>query len=133
MEDTLRWHWSADGAYSSRSAYAALLLGQSAVLGAMELWKMRAPNNYRLFMWLALLGRCWTAERRQRHGLQATSSCTLCLQETELIDHLLVQCMFSREVWFKVFRGFGWHSLAPFPNHLFAAWWSTIRKRIPKI
>jgi hypothetical protein len=80
-DGTHHWHWSADGAYSSCSAYAALMLGQLTMLGARELWKTRAPNNCRFFVWLALLGRFWTAKRRHHHGLQASSSCILCYQK----------------------------------------------------
>jgi hypothetical protein len=69
VHDQLVWRWSPNGCYSSRSAYAALMLGQSFVLGSKELWKTRAPNNYRFFVWLVLLGRCWTADRLHRHGL----------------------------------------------------------------
>jgi hypothetical protein len=77
VEDTLHWRWSTDGVYSSRSAYAALLLGQSAVLGNKELWKTKAPNKCRFFIWLALLGRCWTVERRRVmvYNLAARASC----------------------------------------------------------
>jgi hypothetical protein len=34
-------------------------------------------------------------------------------QEPELIYHLRVQCVFSREVWFLPLRRGGWESLAP--------------------
>jgi hypothetical protein len=131
-EDRLEWRWSPDGSYSSRSAYAALMLGQSAVLGTKELWKTRAPNNCHFFVWLALHGRCWTAERLHRHGIRTNSSCILCCQDAETINHLLVQCVFSREIWFKVLRRCGWHGVAPTQDHLFAVWWTTSRKCVPK-
>jgi hypothetical protein len=131
-KDRLEWRWSPDGSYSSRSAYAALMLGQSAVLGTKELWKTSPPNNCRFFVWLALHGRCWTAERLHRHGIRTDSSCILCCQDAETINHLLVQCVFSREIWFKVLRRCGWHGVAPAQGHLFAVWWTTSRKRVPK-
>jgi hypothetical protein len=31
---------------------------------------LRASPKVRFFFWLALHGRCWTANRRMRHGLQ---------------------------------------------------------------
>jgi hypothetical protein len=49
-EDRLEWRWSPDGSYSSCSASAALMLGQSAVLGTKELWKTRGPNNCHFFV-----------------------------------------------------------------------------------
>jgi hypothetical protein len=56
--DRLKLRWMANGSYSSRSAYAALLLGQATVLEAKELWKARAPNKCSFFVWLVLLNRC---------------------------------------------------------------------------
>jgi hypothetical protein len=50
--------WSASGAFSSRSAYRALFLGQAAVLGASQLWKVMVPDEYHFFMWLVLYGHC---------------------------------------------------------------------------
>jgi hypothetical protein len=126
----LRWRWSADGIYSSCSVYAALLLGQASALGAKELWKTKAPNSCRFFIWLVLLGRCWTNERRFRHGLCSSSSCTLCCKRSESIDHLAVQCVFAREVWFRVLRGFGWQQFVPTEQDFFAIWWSRVRKQV---
>jgi hypothetical protein len=81
---------------------------------------------------LRLLGRCWTAERRQRHGLQSSADCALCSQESETISHLLVQCVFSREIWFKVFRRFEWQQLCPAQDDCLAPWWLRSRQLIPK-
>jgi hypothetical protein len=66
----------------SRTPYATLFLGQTAVYGAKQLWKVRAPAKCGVFVWLALQDKCWTAERRQRHRLQNDNSCALCLQQT---------------------------------------------------
>jgi hypothetical protein len=50
VEDTLLWRWSALGKYSASSAYNAMFLGQTQVLGAKELWKVKAPNKCRFFV-----------------------------------------------------------------------------------
>jgi hypothetical protein len=47
-----------------------------------------------------LLGRCWTSLRLQQHGLDNDGPCALCLQCSECLDHLLVGCSYSRQVWF---------------------------------
>jgi hypothetical protein len=74
VPDQLQWRWSANGAYLSCSAYAALLLGQITIPGAQVLWNSRAPNKCQFFVWLALLRCCWTADRRCRRGLQTDNS-----------------------------------------------------------
>jgi hypothetical protein len=66
--------------------------------GAKELWKARAPNKCRFFVWLVLHGRCWTSDRLFKHGLQSYRDCTLCSQGPEDLNHLLLTCSFSREV-----------------------------------
>jgi hypothetical protein len=70
-------------------------------------------------------------ERRRRHGLQDDDDCAFCSQLAESIDHLLVGCPFSREVWFKCFRRIGWHGMAPTARvDGFALWWLRTRKRL---
>jgi hypothetical protein len=68
-QDKLTWTWSASGHFSMSSAYLAMFLGQSSVLGAKELWKIKAQGKCLFFGWLVLLGRFWTFERLQRHSL----------------------------------------------------------------
>ena len=57
----------------------------------------------------------------------------LCAQLPETIDHLLICCSFSRDIWFRLLRKFGWEAvtLDPQVNNL-AIWWIAARKRIPK-
>jgi hypothetical protein len=38
------WWWCPSGCYSSKSAYEVMFRGQSAVLGAKEVWKIKALN-----------------------------------------------------------------------------------------
>jgi hypothetical protein len=90
MEDKLLWRWSSSEAYSANSAYKAMFLEQSSILGTKEVWKTKAPNKCRFFAWLVLLGRNWTSERLWRHGLRDDAACALCSHESETVDHLLV-------------------------------------------
>ena len=61
------------------SAYGAMFLGASLPLSAKEIWKTAAPLRLRFFFWLVLHGRCWTAERRRRHGLQRPTILASCV------------------------------------------------------
>jgi hypothetical protein len=132
LPDKVEWRWTASGQYSSTSAYAALQFRQAEVAGARQLWKVRAPNSYRFFMWLAHLDRCWTAERHRRYGLQDSSTCPVCMQAEESIHHLLLQCPFVREIWFKIFRRCGWQQHTPTREDMLAPWWLTARKSVAK-
>jgi hypothetical protein len=132
VEDRIIWKWTASRQYSSSSAYTAMFLGQSALLGAKELWKVRAPNEFKFFLWLAMQDRCWSSERLARHGLQNNGLCALCDQQVESIDHLLVGCAFSREVWMRGFQPCGWALLTPRADDVLTEWWLRSGKLVTK-
>ena len=96
--DRFVWKWTANGSYSASSAYRAFFLGRVGMGGVMFAWKAMVPSKMKFFFWLALHGRLWTAERRRRHGLQTEAACALCSQHDETVDHLLIACVFSRDV-----------------------------------
>jgi hypothetical protein len=56
--DTLHWRWNASGLYSSNLAYSTLFLGSASISGARELWKVKAPNEFKLFVWLVVHDGC---------------------------------------------------------------------------
>jgi hypothetical protein len=109
--DHFVWRWTASEQYNSISAYKAMFVGESSIMGVKELWKTRAPNRCRFFIWLSLHGRCWMTGRLFKHGLRSEDTCALCSKEIETSDHLLCQCFFSTEIWFKVLRRAGWQHL----------------------
>jgi hypothetical protein len=61
--DCISWHWMASGEYNSKSAYQAMFVGESSVMGVKEHWKAKAPNKCRFFIWLALLDPCCVRNR----------------------------------------------------------------------
>lgn len=70
------------------------------MLGAVCIWKCWAPLKCKIFAWLAFKYRLWTCDRRARHGLQLLPSpCYVCDQEEDNVDHILVRCVYAREVW----------------------------------
>jgi len=129
IADKFTWKWTSDGQYSSSSAYRAFFAGSTTLLGAKELWKTKAPPKVKFFFWLALHGRLWTAARRARHGLQQTASCSLCGQQ-ETSDHLLLSCVFSREVWFRLLSFTNLQQHAPGLDDTLVDWWLGTRNVI---
>ncbi|KAM0923617.1 hypothetical protein ACQ4PT_005410 [Festuca glaucescens] len=67
--DSFTWKWTADGSFSSRSAYRGFFHGTTALPGSAQVWNSFAPYKFKFHAWLALRGRCWTADRRLCHGL----------------------------------------------------------------
>lgn len=98
------WAWNTTGSYTAASAYKMMCEGGIKFQSATAIWKCKAPLTCQIFMWLALQHRLWTSDRRARHGLQDTTSpCFLCEQEEDTVDHILLQCVFARQVWYICF------------------------------
>lgn len=129
--DTFCWTPSPDQRYSSASAYGAMFFGSSTVFGAKFIWKTPAPPRVRFFYWLAMHNRCWTGDRRFRHGLQDSNLCIFCDQEPETLDHIILGCGFSREVWLICLSRV--HiNLDGYGGARAMEWWIGNRKLVPK-
>jgi hypothetical protein len=102
------------------------------MLGAKELWKASALLKVKLFFWLALHGRIWRADRRKRRGLQDSAECALCSQDHETVDHLLVSCVFVRELWHRLLLSFCWDGFVPALEARLSDWWFDVRRQVPK-
>jgi hypothetical protein len=75
-------------------------------------------------MWLVEHNRCWTTDRLAKRGLDHPERCPLCDQHVETINHLLVACVFARQVWAGILGVVGLQELAPQPtNEIFEEWW----------
>jgi hypothetical protein len=96
------------------------------------LWKTKASGEYKLFIWLALQDRCWTSDHLHRHGLRNNGLCSLSSQEVETIDHLLLGCGFTREVWFLLPRSSSRQQFTPAVGTRLLDWWLHSRQRIRK-
>jgi hypothetical protein len=121
--DSISLRWSASGDFSSKSAYAALNMGQANLLGAKQVWRAKAPREFKFFIWLLLHDQCWTLDRRERHGLENLGPCAFCNQNPVVIDHFQLFCIFSEVVWLLVLQRFGWQNLVPVQEERLVTWW----------
>ena len=95
-----------------------------------RLWNW-APGKCKFFMWLVAHNKCWTADRLAKRGLPHPECCPLCDQAEETIDHLLVSCVFTQEVWFIILQSFGLQPLSPQPDDTsFNDWWESSVSRV---
>ena len=126
--------WKLDGSGNfSKSAYCAFFNGAIPFEHWRRLWKSWAPSKCKVFLWLAIRNRCWTADRLARRGLPHPPKCPLCDQEEEDIQHLLTTCVFSRDFWFRVLAPLGLQDRFPGRHELsFADWWRKAVKKIQK-
>jgi hypothetical protein len=77
-----------------------------------------------------LKDRLRTADRLEERGLSHSLLCPLCCQEPETIEHITLQCSFSRDVWFKVLRPFSLHDRMPAADAMLALWWTSLSNEI---
>lgn len=80
----------------------------------------------KIFVWLALHNRLWTADRLAKRNLQHPPQCVLCCQEDEAANHLLLGCSFSCEIWYNVLLGKWLHRFTPHPGVLLRGWWPQV-------
>lgn len=128
--DRLVWRWEASGTFSAKSAYLALHLGSHPIPGCIKVWDVWAPLKIKLFLWLAIRRRQWTADRRRRHGLTSHDDCFLCDQMPETIDHIVVDCSFSRVIWTSAAAALG-TNLQLQPAGTILDWWDVWRSLWP--
>jgi hypothetical protein len=66
------------------------------------IWKYEAPLKYRIFAWLAVLGKCNTADTLAKKNWPHNAACVLCLGEPETALHLLATCPVAIRIWHKI-------------------------------
>lgn len=88
-EDVHQRRFVSNGIFSTRSAYRAFFIGSTSFEPWKRIWKSWAPGKCKIFIWLAIRNRCWTADRLQKRGLPHPAQCPLCDQEGETVQHLL--------------------------------------------
>lgn len=63
-EDVICWRWTSLHQYTAKSAYRMFFAGSVPFSEAKLIWKSWAPPKVKFFLYLAMHGRTWTAERR---------------------------------------------------------------------
>jgi hypothetical protein len=96
--DRHTWRLSNHGIYSSKSAYDAFFVWSITFAPWRRVCKTWLPSNCKVFIWLAIKNRVWTADRLAKRGLPHPNACPLCDQSDETIQHILISCVFACEV-----------------------------------
>jgi hypothetical protein len=132
-DDKHIWRFESSGQFTSRSVYLAFFHGSVGFEPWHRLWKSWAPSKCKVFLWLAIQNKCWTADRLASRGLPHPSSCALCDQEDEDVQHILTTCVFARQFWFKILAPLDFIRCVPSRHEgSFAEWWRKARKKVRK-
>ena len=129
VADLITWKFTKDGSYSSSSAYKMQFLGQVDSMMPTLVWKPWAPSKCKIFTWLVLQNRVWTADRLERRGWPNCGRCKLCNQVQETAAHLLFQCRFTNRIWNALKTWLGLHDI--YPNEWLGIptvkdWWTDV-------
>jgi hypothetical protein len=128
LPDSFSWPCSPTGEYTARATYQRLCMGPERWAGARCVWRSWAPLKCKVFAWLALHSRLWTADRHFRFGLQATrSACFTCLQEEDSVQHIMAACVYSRQVWFGCLQRLELNLDTPQVAEPWQDWWLRVR------
>lgn len=120
--DTITWTWEKNGWVLTRSAYVVKFWDREVSPTASFTWKSRAPLQCKFFSWLAIKGSCWTSDRLARRGLPHQDKCPLCGQQEEMINHILLQCVFARHIWVAIGMALDLPDWTPMHIDVLAEW-----------
>ena len=123
--DQIKWRFTADGNYSSGSAYAVQFKGSHPDFTWSRIWKLKVENKCKFFLWLLLPWKIMTEGRIISRGGQANPICQLCRIRPETILHLAANCSYTQSVWSMVSQQTG-HQILMGTTSDIKTWWSNL-------
>lgn len=102
-QDTVMWNWSCNRLYSSKSLYRVLKGGGRIRWGLQSIWQYRVTPTVRIFGYLMLNERLMTHANLLIRNINCEPRCVMCgVCPLETTVHLMFQCQFAKEVWFRM-------------------------------
>ncbi|KAK1300209.1 hypothetical protein QJS10_CPB13g00247 [Acorus calamus] len=106
-DDEIIWPHCKQGVLSTQAAWAYLRHSRPPAPWKNWIWANHQTPKHCFTAWLAILNRLPTSDRLIQRGLQATTTCQLCLQCLESANHLFFDCAFSSYIWKTILRKAG--------------------------
>ena len=66
-----------------------------------------------VFCWIERLHKVLTIDMLRRRNHIIINGCPMCLEDEEMVHHLLIHCPFAHRVWSKLFEMFGMEWVMP--------------------
>jgi hypothetical protein len=127
VEDEIRWRWTSDGQYSTRSAYRIQFKGRTRRANITPIWKAKTEPKCRIFAWILLHRKILTANNLEKQGWPNDPICKLCDKEPETPTHLCKDCDFTNAVWNILVCWFQLHYLPPLGTTTsIHSWWKKV-------
>lgn len=99
IEDSIRWCWTADGEYTTKSAYCIQFEGIFSKLRITPIWKAKVEPKCHFFAWTLLHRKILIANNLIRRNWPNDPVCKLCGIDQETPTHLCKDCTFTKAVW----------------------------------
>lgn len=87
VQDLIVLRWTTDGEYSAKSAYQFQFNGMVLSPSTKLSWEEWASANCKIFSWLVLQNRVWTANQLQIRRWPNNYFCQLCFRNLETVNH----------------------------------------------
>ena len=110
-QDRLLWKHSESGEYKVKKAYQIIQQSTCSSVISSErpfgiphhcwkiIWKVKLPMKILNFIWKLLHESLPVLTVLNNRGIVTPTCCLMCDQDDETINHLFLQCSFSRAVW----------------------------------
>ena len=72
-----------------------------------RIWKPKVPPQVAFFIWTTTLGKILIVDNLRKRHIIVVCWCCMCKVDGESIDHLLLHCHLTRELWDAVLALFG--------------------------
>jgi hypothetical protein len=94
--------WTANGMYSSKSAYRVQFRGSYCSFNSKAIWSATIEGKHKSFLWLLIQNKVLTSDRLLVRNWPCDPVCILCDQAWETSAHLCLHRVYAREVWYLV-------------------------------
>ena len=95
------------GKFNVKSYYKSLRAENSLFFPAKEIWGSYAPLRTHFFAWEAVWGKILTIDMLMKRGWSMVNRCSLCKKNEKSVDHILIHCGKTRELWTLLLSSFG--------------------------
>jgi len=133
IPDRFRWKLTQSGTYTSKSAYTAFFVETIKFAPWKKFGRVGLHSSASFsFGWLSTID-VRRQDRLAKRGLPHSKAYPFCDQEEETIQHILMGCVFTRQIWFSILQALHLPALVPSTlDTKFSSWWRKGLRLIPK-
>jgi hypothetical protein len=114
-EDSLIWHFSSNGSYSSQSLYKIINHRGILPVYVSAIWDLKIPPRVHFFLWLLAKNKNLTRDNLGKRREVTDKSCLFC-KEVETCNHLFFECVVDKRMWDLISQVIGMNMGGDFEN-----------------